>query len=81
MSPIEMETGRVGDGGIFPRPRPRSQPRPRPCPHLGDGFPPRPRRGSVPRRGPAVHNPPRCCKAMCCNLEVQEIIQVRPRSS
>jgi len=38
--PLEMATGRVGDGGVFPRPRCR------------DGFLPRPRWGSVPRRGP-----------------------------
>jgi len=39
-----MATGRVGDGGIFPRPRPRPDPRPhpRPCSRCGDGFRPRP---------------------------------------
>ena len=43
-----MATGRVGDGGIFPRPRPCHRP------GYGDGFRPRPRprRGSVPLRGP-----------------------------
>jgi len=38
---IGMATGRVGNGGIFPRPR------------YGDGFRPCPRRGSVLCRGPA----------------------------
>jgi len=42
---LGMATGRVGDGGIFPRPRPR--------PRCGEGFPPRPRprRRSISRRG------------------------------
>ena len=59
-----MATGRVGDGGIFPRPAPRPRPR------CGEGFPPRPR--PVPQRGRGIfpasgrgpdrvgESPPRC---------------------